>query len=903
MEEERRPDPDVLLGELKAEHRGAHRGRMKVFFGYAAGVGKTFAMLEAAHRAKDAGADVVAGYIEPHSRPETMALLQGLEQLPPKQLQYKGITLREFDLDGALRRRPQLILVDELAHTNAEGCRHRKRYRDIEELLMAGIDVYTTVNVQHLESLNDIVSSITGVVVSERVPDKVFDSADQVELVDIEPDDLIERLEQGKIYREPQAQKALSHFFSKENLVALREIALRRTADRVNSAAALPGGKGPLSANEHILLCLSSAPSNAKVIRTAARMAKAFHCSFTALFVETPGTSELKGENRRRLRANLKLAEDLGARIATVYGDDVPAQIAEYAKAGGVTQIVLGRSNNRRRLFSSGKSLVERLTALAPNLDVYIIPDIQPPYTVKWNWKKEGFQFSWPDVAKALGIMAAASLISWLFYEAGFGEANIITVYILGVLFVSVSTAGWIYSGAVSLLSVLVYNFLFTEPRFTFQAYDPNHPITFYPVTFLVMFTAAFLTSSLTMQVKTQARQAARKAYRTEILLETSQKLQKAESYREILEATAQQMIKLLSCSVLFYPLGEDGGLGEPISFPVKEGAPMARFRTADEQAVAQWVFKNNKHAGRTTDTLPSAQCLYLAVRGQDTAVAVAAIALDGQEELDSFERNLLIAMLGECGLALEKVRLESGKRQAELQAKQEQLRANLLRAISHDLRTPLTSISGNAGILMKNSSVLDAGKKQQLYTDIYDDSMWLINLVENLLAVTRIENGTMNIHMEPELVDEVFREALQHLSRRASEYEITVSLEDDLLMAQMDARLIVQVVINIVDNAIKYTPPGSHIQLSAKRVDRMVQVEIADDGPGISDESKERLFDMFYTAGNRGGDGRRGLGLGLSLCKSIIVSHGGEITVSDNQPHGTVFCFTFHAAEVNPHE
>lgn len=899
MEADRyRPDPDLLLQELKSESEsGKTAGRMKVFFGYAAGVGKTYAMLEAAQRAKEAGIDVVAGYIEPHSRPETMELLHGLETLPTLQVRYKGIALREFDLDGALKRHPQLILVDELAHTNAEGCRHRKRYQDIEELLRAGIDVYTTVNVQHIESLNDIVSSITGVVVGERVPDWVFDSATQVELVDIEPDDLIVRLEQGKIYREQQARKALTNFFSRENLVALREIALRRTADRLNRAAMTPdGGRGAPAAGEHILICLSSAPSNAKVIRTAARMAEAFHSSFTALFVETPGTPELSGENRRRLRANLKLAEDLGARIATVYGDDVPGQIAEYAKASGVSKIIIGRSNNKKRLFLSGSNLIDRLTALAPNLDIYIIPDAQPYYAARRRWLSRQFQFSWTDLAKAIGMVALSTIVSGLFYAAGFSEANIITVYILGVLFASVITDGWIYGALVSFVSVLAFNYFFTDPYFTLRAYDAS-----YPVTFLVMFASSLVTSTLTMRVKNQARQAARKAYRTEVLLQTSQKLQQAESADDILTGTARQMVKLLGCSVFFYPV-QDGNLMPALCYPLTDETDIRPCLIEEERGVAQWVLKNNKHAGATTNTLPSAKCLYMAVRGQKEVFAVAGIAV-GEQGIDSFEENLLIAMLGECGLALEKVALGAEKRKAQMQAQQEQLRANLLRAISHDLRTPLTSISGNAGILMGNSAILDEDKKMALYTDIYDDSMWLINLVENLLSVTRIENGSMSIHMAPELLDEVFREALRHLGRKAGEHEITVDLKDDMLMAQMDARLIIQVIINIVDNAIKYTPPGSRIALRAKRMGKMAMVEIADDGPGIADDAKGKLFDMFYTAGDRRADGRRGLGLGLSLCKSIVQSHGGEIGVRDNNPKGTIFYFTLQSAEVNPIE
>ncbi len=842
--DEQRLDPDQLLTRIKGEKPKESRGRLKIFFGYAAGVGKTYAMLEAAHAAKDAGVDVVAGYIEPHTRPATLGLLDGLERLPPLTLSHKGVALREFDLDGAIARRPQLILVDELAHTNAEGCRHRKRYQDIVELLKAGVDVYTTVNVQHIESLNDIVASITGVIVRERVPDSVFDSADQVKLVDIEPDDLIERLSEGKIYASDQAHRALGHFFTRENLVALREIALRRTADRVNRIA--ERGK-PLGADyyteEHILICLSSSPSNAKVIRTAARMAGAFHGSFTALFVETPGTAELDGENRGRLRENLRLAEQLGAHIATVYGEDIPAQIAEYAKVSGVSKIVIGRSNNRKGLFARRQNLVERLTVLAPNIDIHIIPDNAPPYTAARRWRKLSAGLSGADTLKTAGILAAASLISMLFSRWNFREANIITVYILGVLFVAMCTRSRIYGAAASLLSVLAFNYLFTAPYLTFRFNDPG-----YYVTFGVMFTASFLTSTLTMRVRSQARQAAMKAYRTEVLLETSQKLLRAETEREAFEQMAGQLIRLLNKTVLLYPL-DAAGPGEPgvWTAPGAQG-DTARYTAADERAVAHWVYRNNKHAGATTDTLPGSKCLYLAVRNHDTVFALVGIAMDVGAPLDVFDRNILIAM-------------------------------------------------GSA-------EKLGEEKKHQLYTDIYDDAMWLINLVENLLSVTRIENGTMNIRMEPELLDEVIGEALLHLSRRSCEHTIATVQEDDLLMARMDSRLIIQVIINIVDNAVKYTPDGSRITISARREGEMVRVEIADDGGGIPDEAKEKLFQMFYTAQHkRGGDGRRGLGLGLSLCKSIITAHGGTITVRDNLPHGTVISFKLQAEEVKCHE
>ncbi len=899
----RPPGFDFSAERFPAQPDGGARGRLRIYFGYAAGVGKTWAMLNDAREAKESGADVVAGYIEPHMRPETMALLDGIEALPPLEIEYKGVTLREFDLDGALARRPHLLLVDELAHTNAGGCRHKKRYQDVEELLQAGIDVYTTVNVQHLESLHDLVAAITGVSVRERIPDSVFDGADQIELVDIEPDDLIERLHKGKIYREAQAQRALENFFTRDKLIALREIALRRTADQVTHTAdkakersGLPEAIGRPFGNEHVLVCLSAAPSNAHVVRAAARMAGAFHATLTALFVETPGTADLKEKNLAGLRENLRLAEQLGAQINTVYGENVPEQIAEYAKASHATKIVMGRSTHARRWFSA-PSFVDRLSELAPNLDIFIIPDEQPAARRRLAGLWQPTEFSAADALKTLGLLAACTLVGFGFRFLGFNDENIITVYILGVLIDAVITTGWYYGAASSILSVLVFNYLFTEPRFSLAAYG-----TGYPVTFVIMLAAALLTSALTDRVKAQARHASQKASRTEVLLETNRKLEQADGQTEILGETARQLQKLLDRPVVLYPAA-GGTLGEPLPPDGDGEAARNACQGENERAVAEWVFQNNKHAGATTDTLSAAKCLYLAVRGRGGALAVVGVAMEGCAPLEAFEKSLMLAILGECALALEKARMEEARRQSNLQAQQETLRANLLRTISHDLRTPLTSISGSAGILKGDAGKLTERQKDELYTEIYDDSIWLYNLVENLLSITRIEDGSVALSMQPELLAEVMAEALAHTGREAARHHIGTALDDDLLMAKMDARLMVQVLINLVDNAVKYTQEGSHITVAAKREGGAVRVEVADDGPGIPDEAKDKLFDMFYTADNARGDGRRSLGLGLYLCKAIVQAHGGEIYVRDNAPRGAVFGFTLPAAEVDVHE
>lgn len=896
-----RQNPDELLRAIQHEETRDNRGHLKIFFGYAAGVGKTYAMLKAAHTAKHRGIDVIAGYIEPHARPQTTALLNGLECLPTKTVEYNSILLHEFDIDSAIARHPQLILVDELAHTNAEGCRHAKRYQDVEELLNAGIDVYTTVNVQHIESLNDQVASITGVMVRERIPDSVFDNADQVELVDIEPKELIERLQTGNVYREVQAKQAVANFFTIDNLTALREIALRRCADRVNliTEQARIKKNGDYHTDEHILVCLSSAPSNAKIIRTAARMANAFHSAFTALFVETPDFPAMSEENKKRLRANMRLAEQLGAKIETVYGDDVPYQIAEFARISGVSKIVIGRSAVTRKHLFSKPTLTEKLITAAPNLDIHVIPDassaISTYHTVK-KTRRSCVVFSASDILKCIGILIAASLIGVVFDRLGFSEANIITVYILGVLVNSVVTKNRIYSLISSVVSVFIFNFLFTEPRYTFHAYDSG-----YPITFLVMFIAAMITSSLSIKLKNHARQAAQAAFRTKILFDTNQLLQRAVGKDELISVTANQLVKLLDRNIIMYPVQGDE-LETPRIFSVSD-EPISEELTSDnERAVASWVLKNNKHAGATTDTLASAKCLYLSIRVNDHVYGVVGIVI-ADDPLDAFENSIMLSILGESALAMENEKNAKEKEEAAIHARNEQLRANLLRAISHDLRTPLTSISGNASNLLTNGEALDGETKHRLYSDIYDDSMWLINLVENLLSVTRLEDGRMNLHISAELVEDVVAEALRHVNRKSVEHHITVEHKDEFLLAKMDAKLIVQVVINIVDNAIKYTPPGSNIKILTERRGDKAVIHIADDGPGISDDVKPHIFDMFYSGANKVADSRRSLGLGLSLCKSIVTVHGGTLTVKDNQPQGTIFTFTLPAEEAHLNE
>lgn len=868
-------------------------GRLKIFFGYAAGVGKTYAMLEAAHQAQKEGVDVVVGYVEPHARPDTLALLEGLEVLSCREVDYRGIRLREFDLDGALARRPQLILVDELAHSNAPGCRHTKRYQDVEELLQAGINVYTTVNVQHLESLNDLVTSITGIVVNERIPDHVFDRANQVELVDIAPADLEKRLEEGKIYRQRQAKQALENFFTAENLTALREIAMRRTADQLNRTAVQEKKGKAARAGDHILICLSSAPSNAKVIRTAARMAEAFHSGFTALFVQTPETKELSGENIKRLRSNLRLAEQLGAQIATVYGADPAEQIAEYARVSGITKIVMGRVNHRQHPWIGQKSLADRLIERT-DLDVYIIPDRQPLYKKPLGkLRKSRVRFSWRDAVVTLLCLAISTAVGFAFDWAGFSESNIITIYILGVLVTAVSTSGHLYGAANSLLSVLAFNFFFTEPRFTLQADGPS-----YPVTFLIMLSSSIIASSLASRVKEQARMAAEKSYYTELLLGSSQKLQTIRTEWDCLRLTAEQLSRMFDRPVIYALNDADKELDFRIE-PADEHTLLEKLST-EEIGVAKWVQKNNKHAGATTNTLPDSKWLFLSVRGTRGVMGIVGVPIAGYVVPDAFEKNLMVALLGECGLSQERIRLEEERNQIALQTQRESLQANLLRAVSHDLRTPLTNINGSVGILMGKDQTLKPKVREQLYTAIDDDTNWLINMTENLLAATQLETDRTKLKTAPELLEDLFQSAVRQLDRRARDHHISVDLEDQTLMASMNAGMIQRVIINMMNNAIQYTPKDSHIILSGTRRKDWVEISVSDDGPGIPDEAKKHLFDLFYTAEQGKPDSKRGLGLGLHLCQSIVNAHGGTITVSDHAPSGTTFRFTLPAVRTD---
>ena len=870
---------------------GRKQGKLTIFASYFSGTGKSYSMLEVAEKARQAGMDVVIGLLSCEQWPQTQLLAEKFEVLPCKTVMRDGRMDYEMDLDACLKRSPELILVDDLSHLNMDDSRHIKRYQDIEELLKAGVDVYTTLNVQHIESIQDTIFSILGSSVVERIPDRVFDQAARVEFVDIEPERLQQRLLQQK-------QGELLSGCTLSQLSALREIGLRRCADRAALYTQGPQKRMEYRTREHILVCLSSAPSNEKIIRTAARMASAFRCGFTALFVETKEFQWMPQADKERLQTNIHLAQQLGASIETVYGDDVAYQIAEFSRLSGATKIVLGRSGISHYMFWRKPPLTERLIELIPELDIHIIPDngLNGRFAAKHQEVMRLPTLSILDLLKSALLLILATLIGFLFYYLGFTEANIITLYILGVMLVSISTKSSVCSFIASFVGVLTFNFFFTEPRFSMNAYDSG-----YPITFLVMFLASLLTGSLASKLKSHAKRSAQVAWRTKLLLETNQNLQKARTQEEIISVTAKQLLKIFQRDIIAYRIQEEKPV-MPEIFLVDSTDSPERYTSEKEREVAQWVITNNKRAGAGTENLSDSCCTYLSVRTGEQIYGVVGIAAS-DKPLDSFETSILLSVLGESALALENQKNLEEKEAAAVLAKNEQLRANLLRSISHDLRTPLTSISGNASNLLSNGALFDAKTKEQMYTDIYDDAMWLINLVENLLSVSRLEEGQMNLHVSTELIDEVVAEALRHINRKSAEYHLHIQNSEDYLLAQIDAKLIVQVIINIVDNAIKYTPAGSEIDIGWKRKGNYIYISIADNGPGISDQAKPHIFDMFYSASNQIADSRRSMGLGLALCKSIINAHGGEITVDDRLPHGCIFTFSVPAGEVELHE
>jgi two-component system sensor histidine kinase KdpD len=869
------------------------RGKLKIFFGYAAGVGKSYAMLMEAHDMKKLGYDVVIGYIEPHARPETMALLNGLESIENRIIEYKGITLKEFDLDMALIRKPEIMLVDELAHTNASEQRHRKRWQDIEELLEAGINVYTTLNVQHIESLNDIVESITHISVRERIPDKIFDEADKVELIDIEPDELLKRFSDGKVYDKEQATKAFNNFFTKNNLFALREIALRRTADRVNyEVESVRLSKGQITVMptvDAILACISSSPSSSRVIRTARRMAEAHHSKWIAFYVETTKSRNLSKKDKESLSANFKLAEELDGEIVTVYSDDIVEQIIQYAKFRNVTKIIIGKNhkkpNNFFRIYA--RDIVDKLMESNSYIDVYVIPNST------FNKEKENIikrkkvrvSISWKEILTASLIMIISTMISLFIDYIGFREANVIMIFILGVIIVNMKTRGYLLGFICSIISIFLFNFLFTDPRYSLEVYDKSYLATF-PIMLIVTFTIGTLTS----KIQREAQNSLARENTTQILYRVSRKLLSATGTADVVGIGIKYLSRLLERTVICY-LVQENKLTTPFIYTATKGEKDRTLLNKEEEAVAYWTLLNDKESGAGTNTFYGAKGYYMPLKSHNKVLGVLGVScITGN--LKPEQKFIFETVASQIYIALDREILAETQKNSKLEIESERLRSNLLRSISHDLRSPLAGIKGAISTIIETGELLSKDTKDELFQGIYDDTEWLIRLVENLLSMTRFEGGNMKIKKNLELVEEVVYEAVQRTSKRLKDHEIKVTVPEDVIMLSMDGNLIEQVLINLFDNAIKFTPKEALIEVKVYEEVGDVIFEVIDDGIGISEEILPHIFDRFFTNGDKISDSRRGVGLGLAICKSIVEGHGGKISAQNKDEGGAIFRF-----------
>ncbi len=848
-------------------------------------------MLMEAHDMKKMGKDIVIGYIEPHARPETMALVNGIEDIGVKVINYKGINLKEFDLDKALARKPQIILVDELAHTNASTKRHRKRWQDIEELLEAGIDVYTTLNVQHIESLNDIVESITNIAVRETIPDKVFDEADKVELIDIEPTELLNRFSEGKVYGKEQTRKAFNNFFTKNNLFALREIALRRTADRVNyEVESVRLSKGQITVmptSDVVLACISSSPSSSRVIRTATRMAEAHHSKWIAFYVETTKSQNLSKEDRERLNSHFSLAEQLGGEVVTAYGDNTIEQIIQYAKFRNVTKIIIGKNHKKpNNLFHFyAKDIVDKLMESNSYIDVYVIPnassDKQKKYNIKNNRQK--FNVSRKEILVSTLIMIITIIISLFIDYLGFNEANVIMIFILGVIIVNIKTRGYILGFVCSIISIFLFNYLFTEPRYSLEVYDKSYLATF-PIMLIVTFTIGTLTN----KIQREARNSLQRENRTRNLYRVSKKLLSATGTADVVGIGIKYLSRLLERTVVCY-LDQDNKLSTPFIYTAAKGEKDRTLLNKDEEAVAYWTFLNDKESGAGTNTFHGAKGYYMPLKSHGKILGVlGASCINGS--LKPEQKYIFETVASQIYIALDREILAETQKKSNLEIESERLRSNLLRSISHDLRSPLAGIKGAVSTIIETGDLLSEKTKGKLLQSVYEDTEWLIRLVENLLSMTRFDGGNLKIKKNIELIEEVVYEAVQRTSKRFKDHKIKVIVPEDVIMAPMDGSLIEQVLINLFDNAIKFTPKDSLIEVKFYEDEKNIIFEVIDNGPGISEDILPHIFDRFFTNGDKITDSRRGVGLGLAICKSIVEAHGGKISAYNSG--GAIFRF-----------
>ncbi len=877
-----RPSPEALLAE--AQQSG--RGRLKIFLGAAPGVGKTYEMLSAAQARRREGTDVVVGVVETHGRQETQALLDGLEIIPRRRIEYKGRVLEEMDLDAILARHPQLVLVDELAHTNAPESRHPKRYMDVEELIAAGIDVYTTLNVQHVESLNDVVAQITRIRVRETVPDSIIDRADEVEVIDLTPHDLIQRLRDGKVYVPHQAERAIRHYFSPGNLTALRELALRRTAQRVDEqmvsymqSHAIPG---PWPAGERVLVCISGNTDGSAVVRRARRLGDQLKVPWTAIHVETSRSLRMSEAERSRIAEALRLAERLGADTVTLPGQDVAGTLADYARANNFTHIVIARSPKswwHDMLFGS---ITEQLVRRAGGVNIHVIagqtPEDQqqaPTRAVTDAPPRAG-----PDARPYLGSLAcvAGALAMALVLHDVLGITSIALAFLTAVLASAVMYGLW-PSLLACLASVLAYNFFFLPPLYTFTIADPENVVALF-----FFAVVAVIASNLAARVRSQAIVARQRARTAEELYQFSRKLAVAANLDDLLWATVHQIALMLKVRVVIL-LPNDG------SMAVRAGFPPDDELDAADIAAAKWSWEKNRPAGRGADTLPGAKRLFLPMQTGRGPVGVIGIDSDEPGPLTPDQRRLLDALADQSALAIERVNLVEDVDRARLEAERDRLRQALLTSISHDLRTPLASILGSASSLA--AGPMPEAMRDTLIRTIQEEAERLNRFIGNLLDMTRIESGPLKPRAGLADLSDVVGAALQRAGKILAQHRVELDLAPDLPMLELDMVLFEQVLFNLLDNAAKYTPPGSLIRLRAWRTDGRICLQVIDEGNGIADADRERIFEKFYRA--RGADtGPPGTGLGLAICRGFVEAMGGTISAANRQDRsGAIFTIT----------
>ncbi|HEY2344372.1 MAG TPA: sensor histidine kinase KdpD [Xanthomonadaceae bacterium] len=888
-----RPDPDALLTRVQEDEKRAGRGRLKIFFGAAAGVGKSYAMLEDARRRAAEGVDVVVGYVELHGRPDTEALLDGLEILPAQRIEHRGVGLREFDLDGALARHPGLAVVDELAHTNVPGARHPKRWQDVEEMLQVGIDVCTTINVQHLESLNDVVAQITGVQVRETIPDGVFERADEVELIDLPPDDLLERLREGKVYGGEKSGQALREFFRKGNLIALRQLALRATADRVDAAMREYRDRhaiaSPWVAGERLLVCVGPDALSERVVRAARRLALAHHAQWLAVYVETPSLQRLPQEARDRVLRTLKLAGQLGAQTENLSGDSVAAELIALANARNISKIAVGKPLQPRWRDRFKRSLVDELIRGSGAIDVYVISgeegeaSVSPP-------RIPARSSPWPAYARALAVVAVATLVC-LPLASRIDRINLVMVYLLAT-----AITAWRFgrgpSIASAVLGVLLFDFMFVPPYYSFTFSD-----TQYTITFAVMLVIGLIISSLTAFGRRQASVARHRERRTAELYALSRELAASRHVDELTAILVRHVAATMDCeAAVLLPDGERH-IQDPTHFcsrgQVRPQGSLNRLPVpGNELGIAQYSFDHQDMAGLNTGTLAGADAIYLPLKALHRCVGVLGVRPHDLRQLQIPEQmQLLEAFTSQAAVAMERVQLAHATQAASVEIESERMRNVLLSSISHDFRTPLATIIGSASTLLDGEVQLDESRRHALLGGVLDEARRMNRLVGDLLDLTRLSSGKIMLKRDWVSIEELVGAVLARLDEALSGRVVALAIASDLPLVACDEVLVAQVLVNLVENAIKHTPPGTAIDIGAEAGEGGLRVGVRDHGPGLPAGEETRVFEKFHRI--RVEEAQSGFGLGLTICKYIVEAHGGTIAAANHPGGGAEFRFT----------